>query len=421
MNEEDWDGPSPFEPVEEEIKQEKSAPVGANELRIVRRIEDSIKESRGPRIHVVKSRDIHNAMNFSAKVFRVLKLHGYKVEPLTVENINDSITEEESSNVIYSIDQDTIKQVLGDKLQQIDSPVQYIFDNTKLAYLQKPVLVSTVSDEFYDRYGIKNFTDQPNVKLARKKSNPVKKNYAAGSPLAIYSFYLAAISFILSGVNVMVGSYITLSSTVSFTPVPFAILIISVAAIVLRAFSLGGEDKKSVWPATTAILLFIVLLVLGFATSFNTSVQELFVDASHVLFASNTNILMVVFSLVIIGIALSRYILFIGTAAGARSYMLSLAGVALIVAVILISNLPPIPVIGGTGIPVSVPNSPLIVPQVISLLNYVFTPEIPMFGSFSYFQAVGIPQYLLLRNYILLAANLILAVSYLLAVRARKS
>lgn len=427
ITDEAWDGPSPEAPPEEVTSDgqvpEDRRPVGANELRIVRRIEDSIKTSRGPRIQIIKSRDIVNARSFSEKVFRVLKMHGYRIQVLTAENLNDSVDDLNSSPVtIYTIDEDTIKQYLGSKLDELEAPMQYLFDNSMLAYNRNPVLISTVSDSFYGKVGLQRYAQPETGGVSSKKVKSGHGKKPGVSRLAIYSFYLVAFSFILSGINVLFGNLTFIRTQYSsISLLPFAILILSLAAISVRAFSLGNDDRRSVVPAAISIILFILLLLLGIVTAYyGLSITNIFSNTESVLFSGASDILLMILGAAVLLVSLSRYILFLGASSGRRAYFLSITGIILIVVVVFISNLPPVSIMGATltnplfGNPGG-PNAMYII------INFAFSPEIPIFGAFTYFQAGGVPQYFLLRNYILFTANIIMALSFFMAIRERSS
>lgn len=396
--------------------------MGANELRIVRRIEDSIRDSKGPRIHVIKSRDIANSRNFAEKVFRVLKMHGYSIEPLTAKNLDDSVDTEPPSTRIYAIDEDTIKDYLGERINETTSPVQYIFDKTKLAYIRKPVLVSVVSDSFYEKYGVAKDTEQVEGKPVRNRTKKATRKNVVNSKLAIYSFYIAAASFFISGLNAIIGSYLTFSiSDVVYSILPLAILLFSIAAIAVRAFSLAHEDKKSVIPVTLSIVLFIFLLVIGIAlTAYDTSIADVFYDTGQVLFSSSASMIMVALAFVVMVIAMSRYILFLGTNSGSRAYFLAMAGILLLIGVVLVSNFPPMTIFGSyPGSNFAISSQPTAHSPIYLMMNFFFDPEFPLFGGTSFFSS-NAPQYLLVRNYILLLANTILGLSYVIAARTRR-
>lgn len=397
--------------------------MGANELRIVRRIEDSIRDAHGPRIHVIKSRDITNSRNFADKVFRVLKMHGYIVNALTMQNINDPAQEESPSTRIYAIDEDTVKNFVGDRLNEIASPMQYLFDESKLAYMKRPILISVVSDSFYERYGVQKRPEQTSTGTVRKKKNRVTRTKSSNSTLAVYSFYLAAFSFFLSGVNSIFGSYFTFSyGNVYYISLPFGILILSLAAIAVRAFSLGEEEKRSVLPVMLSIVLFILLLIVGIAANnYGMSIAEIFSDTGQAVFSASFSMFVVALAFVVMIIALSRYILFLGSSAGTKAYLFGIAGLVLLISVVLVSNLPPLTIFGTNPLnPVSVPSQPISTNPGSVFLNFVFDPEFPVFGTTSYFSAQSTAQYILLRNYLVMFANVILGLSYMFAVKSRK-
>lgn len=347
-------------------------------------------------------------------------MRGYSIEELSAQNLNESVDGEASETTIYTIDEDTVKDFLGDKINEVSSPIQYLFDNTKLSYLRKPVLVAVVSDAFYDRYGFRNYAEQGSGKTVKKNRRESVRRNVSDSRLAIYSFYLAAISFFLSGINVLFGNFFLSYFNPSYAIVPMAILLVSLAAITVRAFSLGREGKRSVLPVTLSIVLFIVILLIGMGASYyNVNLAQLFYDTGSVILSSSVDFLLVILAFIIMVAALSRYVLFLGSGAGTISYALAISGIVLIMAIVLVSNLPPIPILGTLNYPLIGPNQHPANVSTIVMLNFVFDPEFPIFGVGSYFQSVNFPQYALLRNDILFLANFILGLSFLSAIRFR--
>lgn len=413
---EPWDGPPMVPPDNENNESEREEakkPIGVNELRIVRGIEESLSNKKGPRIQVIKSRDIANARSFSEKVFRVLKMHGYRIHPLNMDNINTPVEASNTDSVtIYTIDEDTMKNYLGNKLGEMGSPMQHLFKTSMLSSVKNPVLISTVSDAFYNWVNPEKFNVQePENRVTEEKAVKASKG---STQYRVASFYLVAAAFILSALNSVVGNYIVIgdfNGTV-YTPIPFLIFVFSISAIAIRSFGLGSENRKSMYMIAVAIVLFIVLFVSGEILQYYLSPYSVpFVDAVKAILQSSSNYFMMLIGIVVTVLSLSRYFLFLGSDSARASYFLSSVGLALIVVVILISLQPfetllTPPIFGTPGTVGSVVSS-----------HFVFMPYFPMFGTSNYFNITGTPQYYFIRNYILLVANLILAVSFLVAVR----
>lgn len=419
LGEEQWDGPSPNPPEEAPSKPDMQ-PVGINELKIVKGIEDSLKDLKGPRIQVIKSRDISNARTFSQKILRVLKMHGYNVHLLTMENIHDAHEPSGSDHLtVYSIDEDTIRAFLAGEHNDGSIPMQTLFDNSILSSVSNPLLISTVSDAYYGEVGIQKFNaaNQPELKAAR----PIKKETSTSGEnrFAIASFYLVAISFAIGGIISLFGDYVTFGNQyTTFTPLPAAMLVISVAAIAVRAFGLGYERKGSFASVSGSIAIFLVLLVLGIiAASYFPFISTIMGNTVTDLLSYGTNITYALLAFIVLVLSLSRYVLFLGRSAGSPSLFLSIAGVILLGAVIIISTQPYIPLASSGGF-VSIGNAQ----GVFASLDQVFLYNTydPIFGTVNYFYLNGTSQFLLLRNYILLASNLILAVAYLLGIKTLK-
>ncbi len=402
-----------------ETEEESEQPIGANELRIVRGIEDSIKNSRGPRIQVVKSRDIKNAEHFAEKVFRVLKMHGFKIVNLSVEELRKNPQEiTAGENTIFSINEATIKNYLGSNLNTSGRPMQYLFDNSMLSYLRKPVLISVVSDAFYDKVGLQKFVQYENSQGKTRVAKRGVEKKSGVNRFTLYSFYLAAVSFALSGLNSLFGSYLQFQGTYNLLVVPLALLILSLSAITLRAFSLGQEDHKSLAPVSIALVLFLFTLILGLiTTSYGLSLARVFLNTVNVIFSLNSDLTLLALAYTVMALSLIRYILFLGANSGGRAYALSAAGLVLFVLVILMTNFPAVTIFGQTVLSLNGGVAPY---ATLSAYGFGFSPEIPIFGISSYFQVSGTPQYLLLRNYLLFIANIILSLSYFTAARRQK-
>lgn len=429
MEDEPWDGPSPAPPEEASKDSQKDSDyiIGANELRVVRKIEESLKNPRGPRIQVIKSRELKNAEHFSEKVIRALKAHNYPVKELTVETLKETPSEEDTPvQQIYSIREATIKEFLGPNLNQAEKPMQYLFDNSMLAYLQNPILLSIVSDSFYGKVGLQNYVNSMNQPVLKQEGVKETGTVRDVNRLTTYSFYLAAASFLLSGLENIAGSYMQFGSgNIVYTPLPFTILVLSLIAISVRAFSLGKDDGRSRMLASTAIILFIAILLLGIVTSyFGLPYSGTFGGIYPDLLTLGQNIVLTFVSFAVMILAFTRYPLFLGANSGRGAYALSVAGILLGMAVILSSSLPQLNVYGqtlSTGFTILPNLSPLALLQSIPTPTYYFVPEIPQFGMANYFSVSGTSQYLILKNYILLVANLILSLSFFLAIKSQNS
>lgn len=424
--EDPWDGPSPEEPQakpEEEARKPHSQP-GPNELLVVSKIEDYARNSRGPRIQVIKSRDIKNAEHFSEKVFRVLKSRGYSIEELNMETLKREPDDGSSSpKLVYSINEETIRQFLGANLTQSDKPMKYLFDNSMLAYIKAPVLISTVSDSFYDKVGLRSFTSEK--KGATK--NGEKRQKIAGTSTAnkpaILSFYFASAAFALSALYSVFGNYLTFDqgSTV-YTIVPFAILVLSVVAISARSFSLSREDRGSVALIVSSIVLFIMFLLFGILVSYNILSQNYWPNNLANALLNPSSVPIMILSAVIFALAVSRFTLFLGKTSGKVPYTLSIAGAILLVSAALTYNMPYITIFGQTVLSQTGPailQYPLAIP--VPMGHFTFNPSQPFFGTDTYYAVQGTSQYLLLRNWILFIANVLLSFSFILAIRSRKS
>lgn len=415
LMDEPWDGPSELPEKEEPVEVNNAddrKPVGANELRIVRGIEDSLRNKNGPHIQVIKSRDIANARSFSNKVFRVLKMHGYKIHDLNIENIDSPLDEDETESVtVFSIDEITMRQFLGKDLETVSSPIQYIFNNSMLSGVRNPMLISTVSDEFYDRSGLKAFTNFPEEQEHSAKK-PVR-TASTGTSYRSGSMYLVAAAFLASGLNTVAGNFLTFNyASTLYTPLPFIVFIFSIAAIAIRAFGLNAESKRSAAMVISSISIFIALFVLGEVLPYYAPAYAApFLDTAQALFHSQPSIILPILAVAVLLVSLSRYILFLGDNSGRPSLFLAIAGVAMILAVLFISMEPYITIFNT---PVNRVVSP---GALVAFSRFTYLPYFPIFGTSTFFNITGEPQYLFARNYIILAANLILAVAFLLSAR----
>lgn len=419
--EDPWEGPPQKSPEEEsgkETKRTELAP-GLNELRVVKKIEDYMNNSRGPRIQVIKSRDIKNAEHFSEKVFRVLEMRGYKIEKLSSQDLKSTPSKESSSsNTIYAINETVIKEFLGSDISQSGHPIRYIFDNSMLSYLKKPVVISTVSDGFYNSVGMQSIANSPGEgRTTRQKvTREVGVNRLASS-----SLYLAAIAFALSGVNNLFGSLVNISYfNNTITPLPAAILFLSVAAIFMRGFSLRKEDGKSIAMVAFSIIIFVAFVILLFVNPYfqNYYLTQILNTQP---FPTNTssNLLYSLLSLVVIVVSLSRYPLFLGRNSGKSSYLLAIGGITLLLAVVLMVNMPFITIFGNTVNSLQLPLSYLGSNLSVGF-NYIYSPNLPLFGNLGYFEIFGTPQYILFRNFLLLLANVMLSVSFIVGAKHLK-
>ncbi len=417
--EDPWDGPSPEAPEaeKEEESKRRDLPPGPNELRVVNKIEEYTRNSRGPRIQVIKSRDIKNAEHFSEKVFRVLKTRGYRIEELDPETLKGEPDEGGSDpKLIYSINEETIKQFLGANLTQSEKPMKYLFDNSMLSYVRAPVLISTVSDAFYDRVGLQSFTSE---KAAPNRTRERKHTSAGRSPvnrLAIWSFYFASAAFALSAIYSLFGNYLTFyEGSTGYTIVPLATLLLSIAAIAVRSFSLSREDRGSVALIVSSILLFILFLLFGILVSYNILSQNYWPSNIASALFNSSSFTLVIISAVIFVLAVSRFTLFLGKRSGPVSYALSIVGAILLISAALTHNMPYITIFGQTVYNQANIGAPALVNQ------FSFNPSQPFFGTDSSYSIQGTAQYLLLRNWILFIANVLLSSSFILAIRSQKS
>ncbi len=417
--EDPWDGPSPEapEPEQEEDYRKHELPPGPNELRVVTKIEEYTRNSRGPRIQVIKSRDIKNAEHFSYKVFRVLKSRGYEIEELTPESLKgEPDGTNQDQKLIYSIDEETIRQFLGSNLNQSDKPMKFLFDNSMLAYVRSPVVISTVSDEFYDRVGMQSFTsERPSATKTREKKK-VSSDTSPVNRLAIWSFYFAAASFAIGAANSLLGNFMIFTyNGIQYTPFPAALLILSVIAIAVRSFSLSREDRGSMSLIISSIVLFILFLLFGIMSSYSMIGQNYWPNNLANTILNSGSFTLVLIAAVVFALAVARYSIFLGKSSGKAAYVLSIAGSILLVSAALTYNMPYITIFGQT-----VYNQANIGAAVV-LNQFSFNPSQPFFGTEAYYTIQGTAQYLLLRNWILFIANILLSFSFIQAIRAQKS
>lgn len=427
--EDPWDGPSPDVPDKdrESEPKEEEIPPGPNELRIVTKIEEYVRISRGPRIQVIKSRDIKNAEHFSTKVFRVLKSRGYRIKELSPESLSgqpDNISPD--SKVIYSINEATIREFLGSNLDTADKPMKYLFDNSMLSYLKGPVLVSTVSDEFYSKVGLQTFTSEAQHSVARqpKRIDKQVKSVSHVNKLAIYSFYFAAVSFALSAIDSLFGNYLYISYQGNqFLPIIFLMLVLSVIAVAIRSFSIVQESRGSIAVVVFSISMFIVFLFVGwYVSNFQPFSTNWINNLGYVLLNSfPNNIMVILIASVVFVLSLSRYTLFLGANSGKAAYVMSIGGSFLIVSAALTYYFPFITIFGQTVGIISSAGGVLL-PITTVTQHFTFNPYEPFFGTGpSYYYIGGTAQYMLLRNWILFIANVLMSLSFVLAIKSQKS
>ena len=418
--EEPWDGPAPEEPREENIKgpaSDADKAVGLNELRVVRKIEESLQASKGPRIQVIKSRELRNAKSFAEKVYRVLKLHGYKLQPLDRDNINKKVERSNTDSLtVYTIDEPTIKEILGSGINESERPIRELFNNSMLSYLKAPVLIVVVTDAFYGETGLQSYAQSLSENNGTGKTTAPGKKEAErpernrATPI---SLYLAAIAFLASGINSIFGSYISINSAYgTYLPLPIIILLISIAAIVGRAISLGNERKGSIALVVASILLFIALTLLQLFSSYLPGYVANSLNISQIsLFSGTLPFTELALAIVFYVLAMMRFMLYLGRGSGKGAYALTIFGIVWITFIIGI-NLPQ----------VNITNHNLF-PPVYNLQPIVtsFPTDFPVFGFNYQMASTGTPQYMVPMNALILIGNFIMALGLLLAAKGQKA
>lgn len=380
---------------------------------MVRKIEDSLKNAKGPRIQIIKSRQIKNARSFAEKVFRVLKLHGYRIQPLNVENIKQKPDSSETGpQTIYTIDEPTIKDILGEAIDESERPIRALFDHSMLAYMRAPVLIVVVSDEFYGETGLHDYAQgisqekRPATPKKRKRTGD-EKNLA--TPI---SLYLAAVAFLVSGINSVFGSYfVAFTSLGSLNMLPTTILLISIAAIVGRAVSLGKESIRSIQVVVPSILLFIILTLLGiFIGDLPTSLANALNNSQFSLFSQPLSVLELSIAIAFFVIAMLRYVLFLGRDSGAPAYALTIFGIVWITFIVELSLFHPF-------------TAPLLTSSTggIQTVNAALPTDFPVFAFNYYVSFPGVAQYMIPINLLALIGNLMMATGLLLAAKAQRA
>ncbi len=377
-----------------------------------------MKASRGPRIQIIKSRDLKNARSFAEKVHRVLRLHGYKVQVLNKDNLNQKVEKSNSDSItVYTIDEPTIKDILGEDINGTDKPIRALFDSSMLSYMKAPVLIVVVSDEFYGETGLQGYAQSLSDKNGLPAKNrawnrkPARKQTNRSTPV---SLYLAAIAFFGSGLNSIFGNYLVVNTVYgTILPLGLLILLVSIAAIVLRAISLGNESSKSIPLVVASIALFIVLTLLGIFSSLIPSSLAPIVDNTITMMLTASPLYMVLaWGFFIIG--LLRYIFFLGRGSGRGAYSLTIFGLVWLSFLIVISFHPEIMVFGGLNPFSVIPGG--------SLATRAGNPfDFPVFSFDYYFRSSTVQQYLYLPNYLILLGNAFMALGLLLAAKNQKA
>ncbi len=391
--------------------------MGVNELKVVRKIEESMKVSRGPRIQVIKSRDLKNARSFAEKVYRVLRLHGYKIQVLNKDNIYQKVEKSNSDSItVYTIDEPTIKDALGDEINGTERPIRALFDRSMLSYMKAPVLIVVVSDEFYGETGLQSYaqslSEKNGLPSKNRKKRPVRTIRNRATPV---SLYLAAIAFMGSGLNSILGNYLVVNSPYgTILPLGLFILLVSIAAIVVRAISLGNETSQSMPLVVASIALFILLTLLGIFSSYlPLSLYQVINDTIGTMLTSLSPLYMLLaWGFFVLG--LLRYILFLGRGSGTGAYALTIFGIIWLSFLVVMSYHPEIVAFGGLNPYATVPGGTM----AYSSGNPF---DFPIFSFDYYFVSNTVHQYLYLPNYLLLLGNAFMALSLLLAAKSQKA
>ena len=387
-----------------------------NELRVVRKIEESLQASKGPRIQVIKSRELRNASSFAEKVYRVLKLHGYKLQALNKDNINRKVEKSSTDSLtVYTIDELTIKEILGSGINESERPIRDLFNNSMLSYLKAPVLIVVVTDAFYGTTGLQSYAqslaenNSTGKASANKKKEAEKPERNRATPI---SLYLASIAFLASGVNSVFGSYISINSAYgTYFPLPIFILLISIAAIVGRAISLGNERRRSIPLVVASILLFITLTLLQLFSSYLPGYVVNSLNISQVLlFSGALPFTELALALIFYVLAMMRFVLYLGRGSGRGAYALSIFGIVWVTFIIGINLL-------------QVSTHHYIFPPAFNIQPIVtsFPTDFPVFGFNYQMIFPGTAQYMLPMNALILIGNLIMALGLLLAAKSQKA
>ena len=392
--------------------------MGVNELKVVRKIEESMKASRGPRIQVIKSRDLKNSRSFAEKVYRVLRLHGYKIQVLNKDNIYQKVEKSNSDSItVYTIDEPAIKDALGDEINGTERPIRALFDRSMLSYMKAPVLIVVVSDEFYGETGLQSYTQSLSEKnglpskTRNRKKRPARATTNRATPV---SLYLAAMAFMGSGLNALLGNYLVFNSPYgTILPLGLFILIVSIAAIVIRAISLGNETSQSIPLVVASIALFILLTLLGMFSSYlPLSIYRIINDTIGTMLTSPSPLyITLAWGFFVLG--LLRYVFFLGRGSGTGAYALTAFGIIWLSFLIVMSYHPEIVAFGGLNPYATIPGGTM----AYSSGNPF---DFPIFSFDYYFVSNTVSQYLYLPNYLILLGNTFLALGLLLAAKSQK-
>lgn len=389
--------------------------MGVNELRVVSKIEESLSASKGPRIQIIKSRELKNARSFAEKVFRVLKLHGYKLQPLNKGNINNKVEKSSADSLtVYTIDEPTIKEILGDAINTEERPIRVLFHNSMLSYLKAPVLIVVVSDEFYGETGLQSYAQSLSANEGSDRAQKGSGKRSAGperNRATPISLSLAAIAFLASGLDAVFGNYIVIGSSFGdFYPLPILILLISIAAIVGRAISLGYERDSSIPLVVASIILFIALTLLqlfaGLMPEYVNRALNLFQVSLFSYSLPTAELALAAFLYIL---AMLRFVLYLGKGSGKAAYAMTIFGILWITFIIVMN------VLQAFAVPVTFPTSLNFQPISTNLPT-----DFPIFGFDYRTLPTGTPEYMVPVNDLVLIGNLIMGVGLLLAAKAQK-
>ena len=354
----------------------------------------------------------------------MLKLHGYKLQPLNKENINQKVEKTNTDSItVYTIDEPSIREILGESINETQKPIRTLFDNSMLSYLKAPVLIVVVSDAFYGETGLQSYAqslsaDNHGGNSANNHRNATVKKES--NRATVVSLYLAAIAFIASGINSVFGSFLTFSASpyTTYTILPGIILIVSIAAIVGRAISIRNERNSSVPLVIASIVFFITLTVLGAFAGYLPG----FISGA---IAETENNVSNIFPLpyypsmaefVVIGllfaVGMLRYVFYLGRGSGKAAYGMTIFGVAWMAFIIMMNFI--------------YAYSPAIFPAFlgtsgVSQLFPTISFDLPLFGFNYVVSSVAIPQYMVPINDLVLIGNLIMATGLLLAAKSQRA
>ncbi|MEM3675494.1 MAG: hypothetical protein QXV22_00385 [Thermoplasmataceae archaeon] len=254
---------------------DRQTPTNAKDLRVVEGIENGARQGKGIHVHILKSRDLNNAINYSRKIGSILSLHGFNIIEAIGEANDLELSQKAGSVTIYILDERYIERLRKEFNFQFPLHVSQLIRRSSLGNSGTVNVILALSDEYYSKILLER-TQFPAADNAQIGSRERRKGTTTGKiekrtalPFALFSFSIM-ILILNSVISSLAGEYgpinpvwheIQIGSTDLFIVIYSLSLVLAIAAYAILSYQFANLSRSGKGSYIFSIVLFVLNLV----------------------------------------------------------------------------------------------------------------------------------------------------------------